>query len=1229
MAAESVPASPDAPDDDAPEVGVPPVVAVLVTHDPGPWLADALTALAGQDYPNLSVLVIDGASAVDPTSQVAAILPGAFIRRLDANVGFAAAANEVLGVVEGASHYVFLHDDAAPESDAIRLLVEEAYRSNAGVVAPKLVRWDDPTELLAVGMAADKSGVTTPFGRRELDQEQYDAVVDVFAAPGACTLVRADLFATLKGFDPVMTQFGEDLDLSWRAQVLGARVVVAPAARVRHLEATVAHLRPPFGSTSTEAAVGIAITRLERRHRLRSVFKNYGLVHLIRVAPQVAVLHVAEFVVAFVTGDRPLAGTIANAWRSTFRAGGLRAARRATQSHRAIPDAELRLLQARGSARVRVALQGGLAVEERTLGVGAAGRQLAGSLRQGGLRLTLGVWFGIALVLVVGSRDLLGGRLPAVGQFAPFPRNPGLALTSFLSGWRTNGLGSTSPAPFAFSLIGILGTALAGGMGLLQKLLVLGAFPAGVVGIFRLTMPFGSWRARLVAATLYAANPLPYDALRRGSWAGLVAYGAMPWILSRLLSASAVAPFGALAPLEDVFRRRRPRRPSRPPGVEDIEAVLGAEAGTLDPLDTEEQRLVTALVEGVHHTDADSLVRGPVAAGRIVGAFRDQWVPLAILLALTAAIAPPIVIAALVAALGLAAGALVLGDARSGGRSLRLAGAATIGAAGLLFPWSLDFVLPGSSWSALVGLGPPVHRALSLAAMLRFDTGPTGRTVLGWAPLLAAFLPLLIARRWRQTAATRLWFVAIVSWTFAWVAGRGWLGIPPPATDVLLVPAAVALATATALGLAAFEADLREYRFGWRQGASVVALAAGMVALVPVVMSSADGAWHAPRRDFAHLLGWMTEHNNEGAFRVLWVGDPQALPLDGWRLDDRLAFGTSRGGPPDATSLWPSADVGTSGLLADAVRVARRGETSRLGHLLAPMAVRYIAVPLAAAPGDAGSLPVPADLTAALEAQTDLRQIETDRSLVVYENAAWGPGREVLPPDALKASAQAGPDATRALELTAARPVLPKEQGPADFVGTVPAGEIYVAEAASSHWRLDVAGVRAPRRGAFGWANAFTVADPGRGRARFETPLTRPALILVEAVGWVFVVRALIGVIRRRRQCRAMSRPSAPRPLRTDRHDARGSQRTHRWTRRLTAPLADPCRRRRTARPRDRRRPDRAPANRCSAHYRPGARHAGGRTHGRPCVELVLRGRNGRARRAGRRQHRCRQPESP
>src|SRR3974390_2148056 len=130
------------------ETLAPPVVAVIVTCDPGAWFEETLAAFAAQDYPELSVLVLDAASADDPTPRVAAGLPGAFVRRLESNDGFGASANHVLDMVEGASHYLLCHDDVAPDPDAVHLLMEEAFRSNAGIVAPKLVSWEDPARLL-------------------------------------------------------------------------------------------------------------------------------------------------------------------------------------------------------------------------------------------------------------------------------------------------------------------------------------------------------------------------------------------------------------------------------------------------------------------------------------------------------------------------------------------------------------------------------------------------------------------------------------------------------------------------------------------------------------------------------------------------------------------------------------------------------------------------------------------------------------------------------------------------------------------------------------------------------------------------------------------------------------------------------------------------------------------------------------------------------------------------
>ncbi|MGH9055001.1 MAG: glycosyltransferase family 2 protein, partial [Acidimicrobiales bacterium] len=338
-----------------PSTPAPAVVAVVVTCDPGPWFEEALASLAAQDYPNLSVLVIDSASLADPTGRVAGVLPGAFVTRLATRTGFGSAANRVLAAVEGASHYVFCHDDVALAPDAVRALVEEAFRSNAGVATPKYVEWERPDHLLSVGATSDKVGVAHDLVEPgELDQEQHDAVREVLVAPSGATLVRADLFSALGGFEPAVDQFGEDLDLSWRARIAGARVVTVPAARVRHLQA---FRRGERAGWATPAARRRA-TRLAEQHRVRTLLTCYRWFNLVWILP-IAILYVLGEAATRLVEGRP-----GDAWHTlgNFTAGArdpssLWRSRRSVQRHRQSGDASLRRLQSRGNARLRAFLR--------------------------------------------------------------------------------------------------------------------------------------------------------------------------------------------------------------------------------------------------------------------------------------------------------------------------------------------------------------------------------------------------------------------------------------------------------------------------------------------------------------------------------------------------------------------------------------------------------------------------------------------------------------------------------------------------------------------------------------------------------------------------------------------------------------------------------------------------------------------------------------------------------
>src|SRR5260370_2865407 len=209
----------DEQDEDIVDVA-PPVVAVVVTRNPGPFLEAALEGLRVQDYPELSVLVIDAGSAVDPAPRVAAALPGAYVHRgADRRPGFGGAANETLEIVDRAALLLVCHDDVVLAPDAIRVLVEEAYRSNAAIVGPKLVSSEDPEVLLEVGRSIDRlGGSPTGLEPGELAPEQDDAVRDVFYVSSAALLVRADLFAAFGGVHPETCPGSSGLDLCWPAR---------------------------------------------------------------------------------------------------------------------------------------------------------------------------------------------------------------------------------------------------------------------------------------------------------------------------------------------------------------------------------------------------------------------------------------------------------------------------------------------------------------------------------------------------------------------------------------------------------------------------------------------------------------------------------------------------------------------------------------------------------------------------------------------------------------------------------------------------------------------------------------------------------------------------------------------------------------------------------------------------------------------------------------------------
>jgi GT2 family glycosyltransferase len=1140
------------------ETLAPPVVAVVVAHDPGPWFEETLASIASQDYGELSVLVLDTGVQEDLTVRVASVLPTAYVRQCGENLGFGATVNEVLSMVDGAAYYLVCHDDVALDPDAVHLMVEEAFRSNAGVVSPKVVSWDDPQLLVHVGMNVDKGGsVVERVQPHEIDHGQHDAVRDVFVAPGGCTLIRADLFDELHGFDPAIVAMGEDLDFCWRAQVVGARILVAPEARVRHLEelasgaesldpemlvvaaaaatATVIEgevdtptepsgdsgvTRPADGTGTTTGPTGtpaeitaeapdtprhpVTLQELQRRHELLAVMKCYSRSHLLRVLSQIFLLAVGEVIVAELAGNRARARAVVRAWRWNLgRLSVIRAQRKDLQANRRVGDKEIRLLQVRGSARLSAYLRRlfqlgfhGAHADELAAAAEAegppmpvdeiaeeeAGAEDTEAGRVSG-RVRLMVWLIATLLVVIGSRGVLTGRLPAVGQFAPFP-GWSTTFTQFFTGWHPSGVGTTAPAAPALGIAGVLGTFLLGAMGLTQKVLIFGCLPLGAWGAVRLLRPFGSQRASLVAGLAYLAMAIPYNGLALGRWGALIVYAGAPWVLATLCRSTGLEPFV-----------RRVEAPL-PPGEEASSVALGGA-----------------------WTARHGLLGGALALG--------------VLEAVLISFVPAGAIVVVLVALALVASSLLFGDFGSTGRALRLALGSTVVAFLICLPWVIGVISSGRGILEVFGVPTTAAGAPSWGALLRFAAGPIGLSPLAWGFLIGAVAPLLLARGPRFRWAARFWSIALVFWLAAWVTGRGWTG--PLAVDplVLLGPAAAATAASIGLGVAAFERDLRKAEFGWRQLTTAFGIVAVAVASLPTLASALPGRWDLPLNDFSQSVAWMNAKVASGSFRVLWLGDPRSLNLGSWSAGDGLAFATSENGAPDARWLWNGTSSGPAAELGTAVDEAQSDRTDRMGSLIAPAGVRYVVVLSALAPEISGEqspswYPPPPDLLPALGHQLDLQTVLSGTGMTVFANSAWVPQRSEVPGrpgEAKPVSVPLGAGPMSPL-VPGSVAVLPGPAASRSYQGNLVAGTVVASVAPSGRWQLvDSSGTAAPRSPVFGWSAGYALPARTVGTLRFDGGILPPLIGVYSVLAWALALAALVDRRRIRREWERVGRP--------------------------------------------------------------------------------------------------------
>lgn len=211
---------------------LPRVRVLVVNYNSGAWLARCLESLRRQSMQDFEVVVVDNAST-DGSFCLPAGDPRFTALPQDRNLGFAAG-NNLAAQGAQAIWLALLNPDAEAAPDWLSQLLAEAERHRDYVIfGSTQLRADDPKTLDGTGDCLSAYGLSWRSGYNHPRSTVLPSG-EVFAACGAACMIRRDWFERLGGLDERFFCYMEDVDLCFRARLLGVRVWQSAVAIVQH-----------------------------------------------------------------------------------------------------------------------------------------------------------------------------------------------------------------------------------------------------------------------------------------------------------------------------------------------------------------------------------------------------------------------------------------------------------------------------------------------------------------------------------------------------------------------------------------------------------------------------------------------------------------------------------------------------------------------------------------------------------------------------------------------------------------------------------------------------------------------------------------------------------------------------------------------------------------------------------------------------------------------------------
>jgi GT2 family glycosyltransferase len=210
----------------------PTLSVLIVAFDSAAVLPRTIPALLAELSEGDELIVVDNDSRDDSAAVAAALAPGARVLAMGRNVGFAAGVNAAAAAARG-DLLVTLNPDAAPLPGWGAAIRRPWLEGRGWAAWQALIAAGGGAEINSAGNPVHFTGIVWA-GRHGEPIAAAPPPGEVTALSGACLAIPRRRWRELGGFPERFFLYHEDVDLSLRLRLEGARIGIEPSAVVEH-----------------------------------------------------------------------------------------------------------------------------------------------------------------------------------------------------------------------------------------------------------------------------------------------------------------------------------------------------------------------------------------------------------------------------------------------------------------------------------------------------------------------------------------------------------------------------------------------------------------------------------------------------------------------------------------------------------------------------------------------------------------------------------------------------------------------------------------------------------------------------------------------------------------------------------------------------------------------------------------------------------------------------------